>query len=65
MLRLDTLQAAQAACNRFQLPKISVEAGSATLGTLGDLLEGGDGLEVAADRVGEPFSARFQMIIPD
>jgi len=50
----------------FQLPTISVEAGSSTLNTVSSLTKngGGDGLSKFADAVGEPISASVQMVFP-
>jgi hypothetical protein len=51
--------------NRFQLPKFSFEVGSSALGAFSDLLSAGDsGLSAAAESVGKPLSARFQLVLP-
>jgi hypothetical protein len=50
--------------NRIQLPKISVEAGSAALGALSDLLNSHGDLSAASGSVGKPISARFQLVFP-
>ena len=51
--------------DQFQLPKLSVEAGSATIGTIGSLTSSGsNGLSTFKDAVGKPLSARVQMVFP-
>jgi hypothetical protein len=48
----------------FQLPKISVEAGSATISSVSAITKGGDDISKFTDVVGKPISARFQMVFP-
>ncbi|MBS1958677.1 MAG: hypothetical protein JST80_04315 [Bdellovibrionales bacterium] len=50
--------------SRFQLPKISLEASSNTVSALSNLLKPGAGLAAAADSVGKPLGARFQLVLP-
>ncbi|MBU6154017.1 MAG: hypothetical protein KGP28_06920 [Bdellovibrionales bacterium] len=48
--------------NLFQLAKISLESGSGTLGTLGNLFKSGNGLSTFSNAVGVPLYARLQII---
>ncbi len=51
--------------SRFQLPQLSFEAGSTALSTLSTLTSSGNkGLSGFKGVVGEPLSARFQMVFP-
>ena len=50
---------------QLQLPKLSFEAGSSAIGTIGSLMKSGnDGLSRFSSAVGEPLSARFQLVFP-
>lgn len=48
--------------NRIQLPKFSFEVGASSIGAVSDLVGSSSGLSAASGSVGEPLSARFQMI---
>ena len=50
--------------NLFQLPKISAEVGTNTLGTISDITKSGSGLSGFAKDVGKPVSQRFQLVFP-
>jgi len=50
--------------NLFQLPKFTIEAGSSSISELKSLLGAGGGLSSFTGAIGEPLSARFQMIFP-
>ena len=51
--------------SRFQLPQLSFEAGSNAISTLSSLTGSGNkGLSGFKNSVGEPLSARFQMVFP-
>ncbi len=51
--------------NQFQLPKITLQAGSATVGTASSLLRSGsNGLSAFKDDVGKPLSLGAQVVFP-
>ncbi len=50
--------------DRFQLPQISLEAGSDSLSTLSTLTGGGSELGKFGSAEGKPLSARFQLVLP-
>jgi hypothetical protein len=48
--------------NLLQIMKVSMESSSATLSTLGKLLKSGNELNTFADSLGDPLSARLQIV---
>ena len=51
--------------NLFQLPKLSFEAGSSAIGTIGELTKSSnDGLSRFSSAIGKPLSARTQLVFP-
>jgi hypothetical protein len=50
--------------NLLQLPKLSFETSSGTIGSISSLIKSGNGLQTFQDAVGEPLSARAQLVFP-
>lgn len=51
--------------NMFQLPKITLEAGSNTIGAINTVSKAGsNGLASLSDQIGKPLSAQFQLVFP-
>ena len=50
--------------NLLQLPQLSFETSSGTIGSISSLIKSGNGLQTFQDSVGKPLSARAQMVFP-